>query len=301
MSKSDRVSMPPKNTSLNLKGADIRRSPRLAYGLIAALGLGFATIALSQQDPPQAADASASSAVGSAPVAAPLAEQARAKVPAPAPAPNAAARLLPAPNWPALSPGQRQALAPLEHDWNELDAARKSQWLEVAARFGSLDPQDQARMQERMRDWARLSPVQRQEARIGFQVAKKIDADARQAKWEAYQALPPEQRQQLADKAALKQEKQAGKLNSASSISPASVARTKSNLVPEVNNALPPKPVAASLLQAKPGATTVLMTTDRAVPGHLQAGDTKIMAHPELVDGKTLLPKKRSADTKTAS
>lgn len=294
MSKSDRFCM---KFGVGLL-AELKTGPFLHLswrsGLLAAIGLGFASAACSQSEA-QAADAAASAVTTTVPSP----ESARPLAPPPAPNPT---RLRPAPNWQALDAAQRQILAPLEQDWNGLDAARRSQWLEVAARFSSLAPEDQARMQERMRDWALLSPAQRQEARIGFQVAKKLDADTRQAKWEAYQALPPEQRQQLADKAALKQEQQRQKLAPAAASKVATATpQVKSNLVPGLSQKVAPKPVATSLLQAKPGATTVLITTGRVAPPHQQAGDTKILAHPELVDSKTLLPKKRSADTSPTS
>ncbi|MCV2351768.1 DUF3106 domain-containing protein [Paucibacter sp. Y2R2-4] len=305
MSKSDGLFMRDARKSLNLKDSVASRHKRWSHGLLATLGLAFVSAAWCQQEA-QTAEATASAATSTPPAVSPAAELSRPKPAAIAPTPAAAvtgpARLLPAPNWPALSPAQRQILAPLEADWNDLDAARKSQWLEVATRFSSLAPEDQGRMQERMRDWARLSPAQRQEARIGFQVAKKIDADARQAKWEAYQALPAEQRQHLAEKAAQKQEQQSSKLlSSAIGKSTVSATQAKSNLVPASVPGLAPKPVAASLLQAKPGATTVLMTSSRFLTAHQQAGETKILAQPEMVDSKTLLPKKRNIDTKPTS
>lgn len=198
--------------------------------------------------------------------------------------------LLPAPNWPGLSAGQKSALLPLQQDWDGLDADRKSQWLEVATRFSTLPADDQMRMQERMREWARLSPAERQQARIGFQGAKKIAADARQAKWEAYQALPQEQRQQLADKAAKKLQAQPNK--SALIGTASNGQQAKSNLVPTAPLNQAQKAVAPTLLQAKPGATTVLITHNKLVPAHQLAGHTKVLANPDLVDSKTLLPKR---------
>lgn len=205
-------------------------------------------------------------------------------------APNA---LLPAPTWARLTPAQKEILLPLQQDWDALDAARKSQWLEVATRFSGLPAQEQSRVQERMREWTRLSPAERQQARISFQGAKKINADERQAKWEAYQALPQEQRQQLADKAAKKLENQASKPAKTGLLAQtSSTPQAKSNLVPKATSSQAPKAVAPSLLQAKPGATTVLMTQDKLVPSHQRAGYTKVLANPDWVDSKTLLPKR---------
>ena len=45
--------------------------------------------------------------------------------------------------WEALTPAQRQALAPLQRDWPSLDASRQSKWLEVAARFPRMSADEQ--------------------------------------------------------------------------------------------------------------------------------------------------------------
>jgi hypothetical protein len=109
------------------------------------------------------------------------------------------------PQWQALPPLQREILAPLEPEWNALDATQRGKWLELAARYPQMPPEEQARLQRRMSTWVRLSPAERQQARLGFQAARQLKADERQAKWEAYQALPEEKRQRLLDKASQKQ------------------------------------------------------------------------------------------------
>lgn len=196
--------------------------------------------------------------------------------------------LLPPPQWQALSRTQRLALAPLERDWNGLDDTSKSKWLETVPRFFALPADEQVRVHERMRAWARLSPAQRQQARYAYHVALQIKADDRQAKWEAYQALPPEKRRELAEKAADKMVKQPIKPGSGERLG----AQAKSNVIPAVPKLSPAKPVSPSVLQAKPGATTILITQAKAPPpAHQQAGQTKIFADPDLVDSKTLLPK----------
>ena len=144
-------------------------------------------------------------------------------------------------------------------------------------------------MHERMRAWARSSPAERQQARIAFHAAQQMAAGQRQAKWEAYQALPPEKRQELAAKAAQKLKAKPLARHVAANESP----QPKSNLVPAVLTAQPIKVVAPSILQAKPGATTVFITQMKTLPAHQQAGQTKVYADPDLVDSKTLLPKRR--------
>src|SRR5687768_10154482 len=65
------------------------------------------------------------------------------------------------PSWRDLTPAQRLALGPLQREWPGIDAARKRKWLEIAARFPLMSTQERARLQERMTEWARLSPQQR--------------------------------------------------------------------------------------------------------------------------------------------
>ena len=213
------------------------------------------------------------------------------------PLPAKPSPMLPAPDWAGLTPAQKEALAPLERDWNGLDDARKSKWLEIAPRFAALPQQERERIHERMRAWAALSPVERQQARVGYQMIQQLKTQDREAKWEAYQALSPERRHELAEKAAQKQVAKkpclsgvGGKRCTETSLE----ATPKSNLVPPPPKVEPAKPVAPSVVQAKPGVSTVLITQATMPPAHQQAGQTKVWADPELVDSKTLLPKKPS-------
>ena len=206
--------------------------------------------------------------------------------------------------WRSLSAPQRRALAPLEQDWDSIDMQRRRKWLEIASRFSSLSSDEQARMQDRMRDWARLSPIERSQARIIFQQAQKITPETRQAKWEAYQALAPEQRQELADKAAKKAlafnapvDERSAKSGKSAALTrkPALPNQAKSNLVPDRTTAPAPKPVAPTLVQNKPGATTSLINQTAVPPVHQPGGMPKILATPDVVDPHTLLPRRAAA------
>lgn len=197
-----------------------------------------------------------------------------------------------APTWQALTPAQRSLLAPLEGDWDKLGPNQRSKWLSATPRLAVLPPAELARLHERMRDWANLTPAERVDARIGFQVAKQVDAEQRQAKWEAYQALPPEKRQELTDKAVARRQVQP----KATGPTPKPLAAApKSNIVPAAPKLVTQTPVTGSLVQAKPGATTVLITRGLALPSHHAAGEAKVVADPALVDPKTLLPKSLKA------
>lgn len=264
----------------------------LALSCLLCHGLVLAQAA--QEPASVAASAAAQPLAVEAPASSPLPRPAPAAVKPLAPTvglPHAATPLLPPPNWQGLNTAQKTALAPLEKDWDKLDEFRKGKWLEVAARYASLPAAEQARLQERMRDWARLSPVERQRARVGFQVAQQVKPDERQAKWEAYQALSPEERQALAEKAQKKQARKAAELPAPSL--DVNGVQTKSNRVPTAPKAAPGKSIAPSVVQAKSGASTVLINQTRNLPpAHQQAGQTKVFADPSLVDSKTLLPKK---------
>ncbi len=202
------------------------------------------------------------------------------------------------PTWSQLSPAQQKALTPLRGDWNDLDAGRKQKWLEVASRFGTMPPPQQERVRERMTEWARLSPSQRTEARINFQQSKQVAPQDRQARWEAYQALPAEERAALAARAKpspvqSQPPSPAMTLRSA----PVDAQAPKSNIVaPSARGATPlPRPVAPTVVQANRGATTSLVTATPRPPLHQKPGQPKIAATPKQVDKATLLPKPGAA------
>ena len=202
-----------------------------------------------------------------------------------------AADLARSPGWNGLSIAQKQALAPLQRDWATLDEQRKEKWLEVAARFPAMSADERARVRERMTEWARLTPSERARARLQFQEAQQLPAAERQARWQAYQSLSPEERSKLAQRA-----KPVIKAASAPD-NPPRVAATpaassgKRNIVQAT--ALPPsRAVSPTVVQAKPGATTTSMATKVTPPAHHQTGLPKIAATPGFVDSATLLPKR---------
>ena len=201
-------------------------------------------------------------------------------------------------NWSGLTPKQQALLAPLERDWPGISDSQRSKWLSATPTLATMSGEEIKRVHDRMRDWAQLSTTDRLNARIGFQVARQLTVEQRQARWEAYQALPPEERRALADKALARRDAQAVPRPLPKPIE----AKPKSNIVPAMPKLLPSVPVTAGLVQAKPGATTVLISQGRASsPVHLTAGDTKVVADPSLVDPKTMLPLSLKAPPPTAS
>lgn len=108
-------------------------------------------------------------------------------------------------SWDSLNPAQREVLAPLASQWPQLDASSRDTWALLAQRYPNLEASEQSRLRERMRDWAALSPQERLRVHQGFLAAQRVGAAERQAKWEQYQALSPEQRQALQERAAKRQ------------------------------------------------------------------------------------------------
>lgn len=102
------------------------------------------------------------------------------------------------PRWSDLSQAQKQALAPLESEWDNLDSFRKNKWLVIGNKFASMKPDEQQRVQDRMREWVRLTPEQRRTARENYLRAQKLKPDQKSAQWEQYQQLPEDEKKKLA-------------------------------------------------------------------------------------------------------
>ena len=111
------------------------------------------------------------------------------------------------PAWAELSQEQKQILAPLSRDWDRMEAFRKKKWLGIAKRYPTMKPEEQARVQRRMQDWASLTPEQRTQARTQYKTLKTAPPETKEAikkKWEQYKELPEEEKKRLAEKAASK-------------------------------------------------------------------------------------------------
>jgi hypothetical protein len=102
------------------------------------------------------------------------------------------------PAWRSLSPAQQLALQPLQGEWDQMDGVRKQKWLQLAKRFGAMKPEEQQRVHERMREWVKLTPEQRELARETYTRTRKIAPADKTATWESYQQLPDEQKKKLA-------------------------------------------------------------------------------------------------------
>jgi len=200
------------------------------------------------------------------------------------------------PAWAQLTPAQQTALRPLQREWSSIDAPQRRKWIEMSGRFHSLPPAEQERVQSRMTEWAKLSPKERAEARQNFKEAQQVAPQDRKSQWEAYKALPPDQRKQLAERA----QHNAPAAKGGKDDSP---SENKSSIVPNNAYAARPKAVAPTVTQAQPGATTNLISKRPTPPAHQQAGLPKIATSPGFVDSATLLPKRgpQAAATRSAA
>ncbi|HWP11430.1 MAG TPA: DUF3106 domain-containing protein, partial [Ramlibacter sp.] len=175
------------------------------------------------------------------------------------------------PLWRELTPAQQQALAPLAGKWDTVSEAQKRKWLALSQNFPRMSGAEQAKLHSRMSEWAALSPQQRTQARLNFGETQQLSADDKKAKWEAYQALPPEEKRKLAASAAKP---------------PATAAAIKP--VPADKLAEIPKP--------KPPATAAAVkpaSTERSAGVPKPSGVAKtprIAAEPGQVNNNTLLP-----------
>ncbi len=200
------------------------------------------------------------------------------------PAPTAGAPAGPA--WSSLTPAQQAALQPLQRDWAGIDEPRKQKWLEIAARMPSMSADDRQRVQQRMAEWSRLSPEERGRARLQFQETRQLSPQQRQSRWDAYLALPADERRALANSAkTVPQVKKTAVTASASA-----PAAQKSGVA---GPAVAPQPVAPTLVQAKPGASTTLISNTATPPAHTQPGQPKIATGQGAINRRTLLPQTR--------
>ena len=94
------------------------------------------------------------------------------------------------PVWEELKSQQKEALAPLEQEWNGMDSVKKKKWLGIAKRYPHMTPEEQHRTQLQMRDWYSLTPEQRELVREKYKTIKKLPPEKRQEikrKWREHE------------------------------------------------------------------------------------------------------------------
>ena len=197
----------------------------------------------------------------------------------------------PGPAWKDLSAGEQKVLAPLQGQWSAIDALRKQKWRDIAALYPNLPTPQQDRLRSRMAEWAKMTPAQRNAARLHFGEVRQVPATERQARWEAWQQLPEEQRRSIGTQA-VSTPAPAGTVPAAVRKTPAAAQapQVKSNIVATPVRSTP-QPVAPGTVQAGPGASTrPISKAAPTPPRHQPVGLPKIAATPGFVDRTTLLP-----------
>ena len=230
----------PLDTRRRPANALTRLRPRRWLALIALSALGWSAVV-----------------VGNAQTAVPAPAKATTIKPAtPASAPVHATK----PEWAELNAAQKTALAPLQSSWAGISSGQKRKWIAMSANFAGLSPTEKATIHGRMTEWTALGPEQRRQARLNFAQTKDVPLDEKKAQWNAYQALSPEQKRQLAADAP---GTPGGAARAITPVAPAKLAAvpvTRSEPAhpasaarPQVVRPLPPKPVApASAVSLRP-------------------------------------------------
>lgn len=189
--------------------------------------------------------------------------------------------------WDEMPAQQRNVLAPLRGDWSSISPAQQQKWAEIARRFPALPPEERSRVQQRLTEWSRLSPQQRGSARFNFQEARQLSPQERQQQWEAYRALPADQRRALAERAGRPME--AGPDTGSGARDPSTSVKSSVVRSPAPT---PAQSVSPSVVKRGAGASTDLVSRPASPPMHQQAGLPKVAATPGFVDKATLLPQR---------
>jgi hypothetical protein len=182
------------------------------------------------------------------------------------------------PSWSQLSPQQRANLAPIQAQWQGMAGSTKEKWLVLSRRMVNMKADERDRIQSRMSQWANLTPVERGQARLQFNQARRVAPDARAERWKLYNELSEDERRQLAARAvppeATRSVSAVGR-KMPSTRQDASQQSGKVNITP-VAPSVQPQRVTPSVVQAQPGASTSLITTRPSPPPHQPAGQPKI-------------------------
>lgn len=167
------------------------------------------------------------------------------------------------PFWTELTAIQQTALAPLQSEWSKIDIFRKKKWLQISSRYASMKPDEQQRLQDNMRVWAKLSPDQRHHAREVYSRTKSLDAEQKSAQWQEYQSLPETEKKRLAkDISAKKHVTALPSTPVTPSITPPKVLGGSAVKAPAAN----PTAVTTPTMSANPAAASVPAGNALAVP-----------------------------------
>jgi len=81
-----------------------------------------------------------------------------------------------------------------------MESVRRKKWLGIADNYPGMKPDEQRRMQDRMREWANLTPEQRTKVRDTYKDFNQLPPEQKRVvkqKWEAYANLPADEKQRI--------------------------------------------------------------------------------------------------------
>lgn len=83
-------------------------------------------------------------------------------------------------SWRALTPTQREALAPMVQQWDTLPELQRRRLLETAEHYSRMTPVQKQRYHARLEKWSKLTPEQREAARQKYRAFNKLPAKERE-------------------------------------------------------------------------------------------------------------------------
>lgn len=102
--------------------------------------------------------------------------------------------------WAQLTSDQKKVLAPLGAEWDTLRPWQREKMLDIARDYPKMDAKKQARVKERLNTWSRMTPYERENARIRYQQFHSLSAEKKdelRKKWAEHQKLPEAEREKL--------------------------------------------------------------------------------------------------------
>ena len=102
------------------------------------------------------------------------------------------------PTWDYLDSDQQTILMPLQEHWTWLTEQQKRRWILIADSFEDFSPDEQYRIGEHMKDWAKFSLADQSQARLNYSNASNLSAEEKRRLWEEYQSLSARERKRLA-------------------------------------------------------------------------------------------------------
>jgi hypothetical protein len=106
----------------------------------------------------------------------------------------------PTQSWSQLSDDQRKILSALGGEWDTLRPWQREKMLDIAKDYPKMDAEKQLRVQRRLISWSRMTPYERENARIRFQQFHNLSPEKKdelRRKWADHQKLPDAEREKL--------------------------------------------------------------------------------------------------------